>query len=218
MAWEATDTSQAVGAGAQAGGSIASGIMAIIAAMKESQSSKMARKRWESMQKPVGELMSGLYYNPEAEKYAAPYTEAMRYKIQNAENANRMSSNSSTNKFSPQSNPYSQYGGSYNYAPSQQMQALYSNYLNRQYGLSNTVAKSMVAQSMQPVNLSKINGTPSVAGAAKGATGFNAQAFSAAAMGQQSPSALRQQDYLNNAAQLSSFNLWRAKQTGELIG
>ena len=107
--------------------------------------------------------------------------------------------------------------GQYKYAPSQAMQSMYSGYLNRQYGLSNSVAQSMVSQSMSPLKIGQLRGYMNASGARK-ASQVNPSALANAAMGAQTPAVLRSQDYLNNAAKLSAFNLWRAQQLGQTIG
>lgn len=178
-----------VGAGAQIGGDIASGIMALIASMKENASSKMARGRWQGLMTPVNEIMNSLYNNPAARGVVIPYSWKGEGEV----------------------------ARSYSFAPKAEMQSMYSNFLNRKYGISNSVANSMIAGSMKPLDVSKFGTTPSVAGAAK-MYRTDANALSNAAMGAQTPGALRQQDYLNNAATLSQFNLNRAKQLGDLIG
>ena len=88
---------------------------------------------------------------------------------------------------------------------------MYSGYLNRQYGLSNSVAQSMVSQSMSPLKIGQLRGYMNASGARK-ASQVNPSALANAAMGAQTPAVLRSQDYLNNAAKLSAFNLWRAQQ------
>lgn len=105
----------------------------------------------------------------------------------------------------------------YNYAPSKAMQAMYSNYLNRQYGMSESVARAMVGQSMAPLKIGRLTGPASSAAAYSGSK-INAQALSNAAMGAQAPQTIRTQDYLQNAAKLSAFNTWRAQQLGQIIG
>lgn len=187
--WSASDTGSAVGAGSQIGGDIASGIMALIASMKESQSSKMARGRWEGLMTPVNEIMNSLYNNPAARGVVIPYSW----------------------------NGGGNVARSYGFTPKAEMQSMYSNFLNRKYGISNSVANSMIAGSMKPLDVSKLGATPSVAGASK-MYRVGPESLSNAAMGAQTPGALRQQDYLNNAATLSQFNLTRAKQLGDLIG
>jgi hypothetical protein len=187
--WSGSDTGAAVGAGSQMGGDIASGIMALIASMKETQSSKMARGRWEGLMPSVQDLMGKLYNNPLAERTVIPYSW----------------------------NAGAGVPSYYKFAPDPEMKTMYANFLNRKYGISNSVANSMIAGSMKPLDVSKLGVTPSVAGAAK-MYKINADSLSNAAMGAQTPGALRQQDYLNNAATLSQFNLTRAKQLGDLIG
>lgn len=105
----------------------------------------------------------------------------------------------------------------YKWAPTQATQNLYSNYLNRQYGLSRGTAQAMTAQALKPVALGQLRGGTSSA-AAYGGSRINAQALANAAMGTQQAGVMRSQDYLQNAGKLSAYNLWRAQQLGQTIG
>lgn len=248
----------AAGAAGQISSDLIASIAALIAAGKETQSSKMARGKWERMQKPAAEILSQLYYNPVAENFAAPYTEAAKWK--QWENSYRnprylRGGESNSMDYDPAAfgdptrvawralegggwnlfggggsgekkpvpgpnqkvNPYNQYEGSYKYAPTKAMQSLYSNYLNRQYGLSSDVAGSMVAQSLAPVRIGQLRGTIGSAAASKLTQG-DASAIANAGMGVQNPEALRAQNYLQDSTKLAAFNLWRAQQLGSTIG
>jgi hypothetical protein len=222
--WSGSDYGSAIGAGAQIGGSIASGIIALLSSMRESSSSKMARGKWEGLMTPVNEIMNSLYNNPAAQGVKIPYSwnaPGQTMKIPkdllhiNKTNDAAIKELAGPGGWSDTKNIYKP--NYYKFAPNAEMQSMYSNFLGRNYGISNSVANSMVAGSLKPLDVSKLGATPSVAGAA-GMYRPNAQSLTTAAMGAQTPGALRQQDYLNNAANLSAFNLQRAKTLGDLIG
>lgn len=222
--WSGSDYGSAIGAGVQIGGSIASGIIALLSSMRESSASKMARGKWEGLMTPVNEIMGSLYNNPAAEGVRIPYswnapgnTQKIPKTLMNKYITDaQIKAATGPGGWSDNKNIYNP--GYYKFAPNAEMQSMYSNFLNRNYGISNSVANSMVAGSMKPLNVSNLGGTtPSVAGAAN-MYKPNAQALTTAVMGAQTPGALRQQDYLNNAANLSAFNLQRAKTLGDLIG
>jgi hypothetical protein len=236
-------TAGAVGAAGQISSDLIGSIAAMIAAGKESQASKMARGKWDRLKVPAAELLSQLYYNPTAERWAAPYTPAS--KSQEQWNKEFAKSNKKPNRDSYYQDELGQYEkdlaawtannasginggipanksfeagqGTYKWAPSSAMQNLYSGYLNRQYGLSGDVAGSMVAQSLAPIKMGQIKGNLSSAGANR-SNQMDAGAIANAGMGVQAPGALRAQSYLQDSTKLAAFNLWRAQQLGSTIG
>lgn len=119
--------------------------------------------------------------------------------------------------------PYAQ-GNSltYNWNPSAATQQVYSNYLNRTYGVPQSVANAQASQAMQPTRLGRLpdeSASPAAMAAAlsqhaarQAATLTNAQAGAASSQLQ------GQLDYLQNAAQLAAFNLQRAQTLPQLIG
>ena len=117
--------------------------------------------------------------------------------------------------------PYSG-GQNYQWSPSPAMQGVYSNYLNRQYGLPESIARAQAAQAMQPTRLGRLpqeSASPAAMSAALSQhAGRQAQTMGQAQIGQAMPALSRQLDYLQNAAQLAAFNLQRAQTLPQIIG
>lgn len=111
-------------------------------------------------------------------------------------------------------------GVPYQWQPRASVQGIYSNYLNRQYGLPERVARGMSSQAMQPLRMPQLPG--GMAGPAQIQAGLRgslepgqiAQSFA----GARAPQGLRQLDYLQGAQQVASFNQWRTQQLGRILG
>jgi len=103
------------------------------------------------------------------------------------------------------------------YAPRDSMKAVYSNFLNRQYGLPESVGQSMIAQNLQPLRMADFRGAVSANQVGAGAR-VDPQAIARAGLGLGGVKAAQQTNILKGAGQLSAFNLWRAQQLGQLIG
>jgi hypothetical protein len=107
--------------------------------------------------------------------------------------------------------------GQYKFAPSKSMQDIYSNYLGRTYGMPTQISNHMMASAIAPVKYSNIKRGMSSA-AMRSSSRLSPEVLSKAMLNVQAPKGMEQMDYLKNAGSLASFNAWRAKQLGELVG
>ncbi len=105
------------------------------------------------------------------------------------------------------------------FQPPQALESLYGHYLSRSYGLPETIARGMSSAAIQPLRAQDL---PQGAMTAPQAKRFSQQPqvgqLVESAMGSQQPAAIRNFDYLQNAANLSQFNAWRAQQVPRIIG
>ena len=171
----------------QAAGDLSTSIYALMQGLRESPQSQAARHVWGANKGAAERLLPQLFYNPVAEGYQYPYS--------NPEDPNSY----------------------YKWAPSNAMQSLYSSYLGRQYGLPESVGRSMAAQAMAPIRLQDL-GKARTSGQLRQATQVSPMDFASAAMGAQTPEALRRLDIMKGAAKTSAFNLWRAQKLREIVG
>jgi hypothetical protein len=189
-------------------GQVIGGIISAIQSQRQSPQSKMEEHRWDRAKEGVGQVFNQSFYNPVMEQYARDVY------------ANGMSQGT---------NPYAvtPYGAwtekeAYSWNPGPATQGLYSQYLNRTYGLPESVARAQAAQAMQPTRMPTLQRdimSPMQASQAFGGQpGVNPQALGQAMLQSRMPAAQREMDYLQNAAQLAAYNLRRAQQLPNLIG
>jgi hypothetical protein len=109
------------------------------------------------------------------------------------------------------------YGQPISYAPPESLNQMYSHYLTRSYGLPQNVARGMQTQAMQPMRRPEFP-----AGARPNQIGTRStvapQQMVQSALGYQQPLAMKNMDYLQNAAKLAQFNAWRSQQLPRLLG
>jgi hypothetical protein len=168
--------------------SLASTLAGMYQSQQPTAQSKMSKSRWTGLAPDATKMLSGLFYNPAMGNQP-------RYK-------------------NTKGNPNL---GGYAFAPSKSMQDIYSSYLNRSYGLSNQVANSMVSQAVAPIKIGELKRGMS-ASAMNRSTQTDPNSLASAMLNIQTPGGVEQMDYLKNAGSLASYNAWRAKQLGELIG
>lgn len=126
----------------------------------------------------------------------------------------------------PGLNPYAPYGDwgkdAYQWAPNQAMEQMYSNYLNRTYGVPTNVAQAQVSQALQPTRIGRLPNQAQSPMALQSTLGqsqsYQPGVAAQSMLGTKVPALTSQLDYLKNAAELSAFNLWRAQQLPHLIG
>jgi len=120
--------------------------------------------------------------------------------------------------------PYGSWSQNENYAwaPTQSMRNLYSSYLNRSYGLPESIARAQSSQALGPIRMGNIPSTlrtPAQVGAGLAQQpGNQPQQLASSMLESRSPEIERQLDYLKSAAELAGFNLWRAQYLPQLIG
>ncbi len=111
---------------------------------------------------------------------------------------------------------------SYAWAPSESLQRLYQTYLNRSWGMPESVAQARVSQAFQPTQTPRIPETvtsPAAVGSYLGGQTYQSPEVLAQAMlGSRLPDIERNLDYLRGAAELAAFNLQRAQLLPQLIG
>lgn len=180
-----------VGAALGGLGSLASGLTGLLSMGRQSQASKMEQQRWENVREPVGNLYRQMFYNPVLEGTFAPYGTW-------SENEN------------------------YTYAPTQAMRNIYSGYLTRQYGLPESIARAQSSQAMGPLRLGQIPSTlrsPAQVGSGLSQhQGYDPSVVAQSILSSRTPEIQRQLDYLQSAAELAGFNLWRSQYLPQLIG
>jgi hypothetical protein len=185
--------------------SAAKDIVTAIQSQRQSPQSKMEEHRWGRTKEPTGQLYNQMFNNPVLGQYAQD-----------------VYSHNSVNPYAV--TPYGAWTEkeAYNWNPSQATQALYSHYLNRSYGLPESVAQAQAAQSMQPMRMPTLSRNvmqPAQAGAAFSQGGqMDPRAMANAMLGSKMPAAQRNLDYLQNAAALSLYNLKRAQKMPMMIG
>jgi len=168
--------------------SLVSTLAGIYQSQQPTAQSKMSKGRWTGLAPEATRILSGLFYNPNMG--AQPIYKNTR------------------------GNPNL---GGYAFAPPKSMQDIYSSYLNRSYGLSEQIANSMVSESVAPIKIGALKRGMN-ASAMNRATQTDPNSLASAMLNIQTPSGIEQMDYLKNANSLASYNAWRAKQLGELIG
>ena len=112
--------------------------------------------------------------------------------------------------------PYS--GVAYRWAPTEATKQIYSSYLNRQYGVPESIASGMRSQAMQPFRMGSLAGAPATPAGLSAAMRQDPGQLAQAMLNTQAPDVMRQQDYLTGAGQLAAYNLWRMQQLPQLIG
>lgn len=154
-------------------------------------SEEAAYRDWTRTIEPTGLAINRLFYNPAFEGQLFPF--AAKYNLPTGANRTR-------------------------WAPTQSTKRLYSNYLNRQWGLPTRIASKLSTQAMMPSRYEGgLQGKYNPAGARQ-AYSIQPQTLAQSRISQQEPEALRQFDYLKGAAQLAQYNLWRLQQLPRLIG
>ena len=112
--------------------------------------------------------------------------------------------------------PYS--GVAYRWAPTEATKQIYSSYLNRQYGVPQSIASGMRSQAMQPFKMGNLPGNVTNPAALQQGMQRDPGQLAQAMLNAQAPDVMRQQDYLTGAGQLAAYNLWRMQQLPQLIG
>lgn len=179
------------GIGAAIGGasSLANTISQLIGTHKLSPQQKLEMRQWERMRTPSRETFQSIFYNPTMAGLTAPYS----------------------------SGGYGADTGQYSWSPSKSLQNLYSNYLGRQYGIPDSIAKASAAQSLGPLSLPRlsIGNARQVSQAAGAPTGDE---IAKALLASRAPGVARQSDILKSAADIAAFNLYRMQLLPQLIG
>lgn len=106
----------------------------------------------------------------------------------------------------------------YRWAPAPAMREMYASYLGRTYGLPRSTARAMTAASVAPLRLGASARSAFLPKQFLGLSSLDPQQIAQSALSRHNPMALRQRDYLSNAARLAAFNLMRAQQLPYLIG
>jgi hypothetical protein len=106
------------------------------------------------------------------------------------------------------------------WAPQESTKAMYSAYLNRNYGVPSGVASAMSSAALAPLkasSLAQAPGTSMGAGAALRALG-GPQAIAGATLGTYAPKLMEEQQRLSAASEIAAYDKWRASQLSGLIG
>lgn len=180
-----------------------SGAAANIAGIISSGAQRGENQAWKNFQRvkePVATLAQQLYYNPAYQGY---YEQGFREPT-------------IVQQLDPGQTLQQKYG--YQWSPTASTKQLYSGYLSRQYGLPETLARSMSSQALSPLKAQPFAQQAFTPAQARGLFGTDPQTLANVALQRQQPEALRQMDYLQNAGQLAAFNLYRTQQLPSMIG
>lgn len=160
-----------------------------------------AWKEFQRVKEPVGTFFQQQYWNP---AYTGLFSPGL------------VGESSILSQLSPGQTLQQKYG--YQFSPSQSTANIYRSFLEREYGLPETIARSMTSQAMSPLKAPALPQQAISAGALRNLYQTDASQLANVGIARQTPEILRNMDYLQGTGQLAAYNLWRTQMAPQLIG